>query len=94
MTPTPGESADDVLRALTFELDENGIPATFDAGLAEVSLNTPLLGDQGFFWGNDDPGLVFTVSFAGTVPSPASLLLLVLGLAACLGLVWVRRRMA
>ncbi len=94
VNPTPGESADDVLRALTFELDENGIPATFDAGLAEVSLNTPLLGDQGFFWGNDDPGLVFTVSFAGTVPSPASLLLLVLGLAACLGLVWVRRRMA
>jgi hypothetical protein len=83
-----------VLRALTFELDENGIPSTFDAGLAEVSLNTPLLGDQGFFWGNDDPGLVFTVSFAGTVPGPASLLLLVLGLAACLGLVRGRRRTA
>jgi hypothetical protein len=30
------------------------------------------------FWGNDDPRLVFTASFGGTVPSPASLLLLLL----------------
>ena len=94
LTPTPGESSDDVLRALTFELDENGIPAAFDSVLAEVSLNTPLVGDQGFFWGNDDPGLVFTVSFGGTVPFPASLLLLLVGLAVCGGIASRRHRQA
>ena len=72
LTPTLGESEDDILLDLILLLNENGIPATFDPALMEVSLNTPLFGDQAFFWGNDDTGLVFQTSIGG-VPEPASL---------------------
>ena len=61
--------------------------------LKELFLNTPLLDGQALAWGSTDTGLEFQVSIAGlSVPEPASVTLLLLGLLILLATTYVDRQ--
>lgn len=73
VTPTPGMTDAQVLQELAGLLDDNGVPATYDASTVDLSINIP---DNVFLdWGNTDTGLNFTMSTKGlapALPEPAS----------------------
>jgi hypothetical protein len=88
--PEPGESDYDVLMELALGLNGLGIPATYDLSINTLTLNVDLASNQGFWFGNTDPGLDLTVSFpmvTTVIPEPATLMFLLLGtgLSAVLG---------
>jgi len=88
LTPSNGRSNVDVLQDLESLLDQNGVPATFDSSLSELSLDNPILAGQTLVWGSTDPGFDFLVSIEGldlfAVPDTISAGVTVLTLAALL----------
>jgi hypothetical protein len=77
-----GLTDEDVLKALEVQLDQIGLPATFDEATETLSLDSPVQDDHTFVWGNTDTGLEFLASMEGlAVPSPwrSSVVLVLVG---------------
>ena len=55
--PLPGDTVDNVLRALAALLDANGLPAMYDPGQGELTLDEELGESDTFFWSITDMGL-------------------------------------
>ncbi len=94
ITPTSGMLDEDVLRALEKQLDDHGIPATYDPSHFELFLDNPIPDGQGLAWGNSDTGLDFFFNFNGigpisVVPESSSAALCMIGF---VGMLASRRR--
>jgi len=77
-----GLTDEDVLEALEVQLDQIGLPATFDEATETLFLDSPVQDDHTFVWGNTDTGLEFLASMEGlAVPSPwgSSVMLVLVG---------------
>src|SRR5262249_15575652 len=84
VTPTPGMTYDEILRALESLLDDHQIPASYDSILGELSLDSPIANGRWLSWGNTDATLEFFTGIGGVesdpVPEPATLGMLGVGL--------------
>jgi hypothetical protein len=65
--PTAGMTDAQVLQQLADLLNTNGVPATYDPSMVDLSLNVPA--DATINWGNTDAGLDFTFSQEGLAPA-------------------------
>jgi hypothetical protein len=90
VTPYAGETAAQVLQSLGSQLDQTGVPTTYDSLTDTLDITAIPAGDT-LVWGNTDSSLDFSLAFGAVVPEPRAWLLMLAGVGG-LGAAIRRRR--